>query len=336
MILKMAHHQVITNKWPELVQRIKHSADTIADNCRAKGLISEETSAKITDITKNSDKARLLLNNVLTTIRAKPHLFEAFMGILEEDISHEDLVKSLRTGFEKTPIEESGLKDTALVKPEPGNGFTDSAFLNMLQNLHFANLDRKGREAEIRDLKKKIEDTNKENAELKKENDSYAQTLRKLVSIHADNNKKLEEKTQQLAEMEKKRNKAVKKRKEVEKSLQNQSEEISQLERENERMHQDLIKMESLQQEVKANSRELDQLTAIYEQQRQRLLEIEEEVCKEQRGNQRCRYGFTVILVVVVLFAAMLGYCLEDEENHNMKQCMQTMLNSGMDKLSWK
>ena len=81
-------HKAFTNKFADLVAGLQCSIQAISDECLEK-LITEETYQAILHLNKTpGHKARLLLNNVSTTIRKDPTTFNIFLKVLSKFDEH--------------------------------------------------------------------------------------------------------------------------------------------------------------------------------------------------------------------------------------------------------
>ena len=81
-------HKAFTNKFADLVAGLQYSIQAISDECLEK-LITEETYQAILHLNKTpGDKARLLLDNVGTTIRKDPTTFNIFLKVLSKFDEH--------------------------------------------------------------------------------------------------------------------------------------------------------------------------------------------------------------------------------------------------------
>ena len=74
---------IITDCYSELKREIKFCIHFISDECLSKGLITQETHTEIYDLESKDKQAKVLLDNVSTSIRRNSDSFEQFATILE-------------------------------------------------------------------------------------------------------------------------------------------------------------------------------------------------------------------------------------------------------------
>lgn len=187
--------QALASKQYELVTTIKHSVTTIADKCLGEGLISQETSSKISETdSTNADKARLLLDNLKATVTGTPESFYTFVTILDEEKSHKNIVEILTNevqtlrkrrdeaklllGYSSKENEQGGKDPTPFVATtvphEEGQqapraiDYAMRDATNLMENLKFVKLDETKREAQLTAVKQELKDAKKEKLNAKR------------------------------------------------------------------------------------------------------------------------------------------------------------------------
>lgn len=384
-------YQALVNNSHNIVNKIQHSVNTLSDKCLGKAIVTDETSRKILEQNSTcANKARILLNNVKTAVLSKPELFDKFVTILEEDQSHEDLGELLRTELQdlKNRKVHTHLADEATPPPKQENVSPDeedySSFkptcssieetqqvssvrkrkapdpieyamkdiTNAMENLRFANLDAKEREARLNALKKELRDVKNENAQLKEEITGYNQTITYLNMLLEEKEKALQKLEKKAAAAEKRTYELVQEKGELYERfaclhIQNseQSIEIQQLLAEKDTLQCNLNEVVGFLRESEDDCKELHALEKIYETACKNHEEVLEELRHEEntsrhmysmfqdqmRRNKRIiRSALCFIAVVVIIFGAVIilfAYCLEDTINHNIKQCTRTVIN---------
>lgn len=385
-------YQALVHNSSNIVNEIQHSVNTLSDKCLEKALVTEETSRKILEQDSTSaDKARRLLNNVKTAIKSKPELFEEFVTILKEDQSHECLGETLRielqdlkdrkvhTQYEATPPPKQGpeeniapnevdystfdsrpicssIEETQQVyakrkAPTPID-YAMKDLTNAMENLKFAKLDDKEREARLRVLKKELRGATKENAQLKEDISRYIQTISELKRLLEEKEEALRKLENKVAVVEKRKHELVQEEGELHKRIaclhiQNseQSMQIQQILAEKTTLQCNLNMVVGFLRESEDESKQLHALEEKYASACEKHEEILTELGHEQNTSRhmysmfqdQIRRNRVITLstlcfaaVVVLVFATVIilfAYCLEDTVNHNTRQCTRTVLN---------
>lgn len=388
--------QALVNKRHELVTIIQHSVKMMSDKCLGKRLISRETSNKILEKDSiNAEKARLLLKNIEDTVT--PKLFEEFVTILEEEESHENLAETLRMELQDikdrrvrtqsysestlSPEKENELPNKAdhpnfdatvpcveeSIRKRKAPGRIDYAMKdlnNVMENLKFAKLDGKEREAKLNEVKKKLRNVKNENAGLKEKIRTHSETINKLTGLLEKKDEALKGTIplleNKLAKAQKKNYEAIKESGRLMEQLtyllkynSDASKQIEELLADKQALQCNLNGVEYLLHEAEAKSRESNALEANYETVCQQLEDIKEELGQEQNTSRHMynmsqdqirktervhKCGYCFIIAVVLIFAAVIitfSYCLEDKLNYNIKQCTRTVLNTALEYIEY-
>ena len=377
--------QALVSKQHELVTTIQHSVTTIADKCLGKGLISQETSSKISEINSiNLDKARLLLENLKATVIGTPTSLSTFITILEEEKSHKNIVEILtnevqalknrteaklssghsskETGFVATtvPCVEERQQLSSCKRKSPGHiDYALKDLGNVMEKLQFAKLDETETKAKLTAAKQELKDVKEEKAESEKEKRLLNETIEDLKKTIGDLTETIEgvkrekdEAVKRIAKAQKKNYEDIKEKEQLTeqlsvscKNISGMTEQIEKLLTKQQTMEQDLHEMENFRKEADADLQEFDMLEAKYENMCQQVQDVMKELRQEKniallmynmsedqriKTEARHRYAYCFIIAVVLIFAVVIcvfSYCLEDEANHNIKQCTQTAIN---------
>lgn len=214
---------------------------------------------------------------------------------------------------------------------------------NVIETLLYAKLDSQEKESQVRALREGMKSVKEENRALEQEKKDYCNTIHELEDLLRQKDAELKEKKElecKLSDTEKQKYKEIQMKETFEQQVQDLQHEntiLSKTLHEKEVLLHDLTEIQQLLQETKERCNELETLEAKYEKVREELLELMHMQSQEERRSfLKCLcYACLIIAVVIAFFLIIISmaYCLEDKENHNLKQCAQTVISTTLEYL---
>lgn len=211
----------------------------------------------------------------------------------------------------------------------------------VLGNLQNAKLDNHQKSAQLLSMQDEIGRLKEEHAKIKKEKNEYFNTIENLnrlikskEDILSEKSKELDNTKIKLARSEKEKDHEIRRRKQSEEQNISLNSSFICTANEKRELEAQLKEAEELYHARERKLEELDDVLTEYEQVCEKEQFLSREVYsmsqeKSKRRSKLYRYAFCIIAVIVMAFAVLIitfAYCLEDQENNNIRKCISLFM----------